>query len=120
MRNFTPTDAQRAAIERRGSAILVSAGAGSGKTRVLTQRLMARLCDPEGQVDLDRFLIITFTRAAAGELRGRIMQELAEALAEDPGNRRLRRQSEEPELLHGVRAETAEGCGDPHRRLRQV
>ena len=93
MRNFTPTDAQRAAIERRGSAILVSAGAGSGKTRVLTQRLMAQLCDPENAVDLDRFLIITFTRAAAGELRGRIMQELAEALAEDPSNRRLRRQS---------------------------
>ena len=93
MRNFTPTDAQRAAIERRGSAILVSAGAGSGKTRVLTQRLMAQLCDPENAVDLDRFLIITFTRAAAGELRGRIMQELAEALAEDPSNRHLRRQS---------------------------
>ena len=93
MRNFTPTDAQRAAIQRRGCAILVSAGAGSGKTRVLTQRLMAQLCDPEAPVDLDRFLIITFTRAAAGELRGRIMQELAEALAEDPGNRRLRRQS---------------------------
>ena len=93
MRNFTPTNAQRAAIERRGSAILVSAGAGSGKTRVLTQRLMAQLCDPENAVDLDRFLIITFTRAAAGELRGRIMQELAEALAEDPSNRRLRRQS---------------------------
>ena len=93
MRNFTPTDAQRAAIQRRGCAILVSAGAGSGKTRVLTQRLMAQLCDPEAPVDLDRFLIITFTRAAAGELRGRIMQELAEALAEDPGSRRLRRQS---------------------------
>ena len=69
MRNFTPTNAQRAAIERRGSAILVSAGAGSGKTRVLTQRLMAQLCDPENAVDLDHFLIITFTRAAAGELR---------------------------------------------------
>ena len=93
MSEFKPTSAQQAAIERQGSAILVSAGAGSGKTRVLTERLMARLTDPECPVDLDRFLIITFTRAAAGELRGRILQELAGALAADPGNRRLRRQS---------------------------
>ena len=93
MHEFHPTDAQRAAIEARGSAVLVSAGAGSGKTRVLTERLMARICDPEAPVDLDRFLIITFTRAAAGELRGRITQALAEALAADPSNRRLRRQS---------------------------
>ena len=73
--------------------MLVSAGAGSGKTRVLTQRLMSRICDETDPVDLDRFLIITFTRAAAGELKGRIMQELAERLAKDPGNRRLRRQN---------------------------
>ncbi len=93
MRNFSPTPAQDAAIRRRGSAVLVSAGAGSGKTRVLTERLMARICDEKDPVDLDRFLIITFTRAAAGELRGRIMQALAEELAADPSNRRLRRQS---------------------------
>ena len=93
MAEFAPTPAQQAAIEARGSAVLVSAGAGSGKTRVLTERLMARICDREHPVDLDRFLIITFTRAAAGELRGRIMEELAAALALDPSNRRLRRQS---------------------------
>ena len=93
MGNFTATEAQRAAIRTRGSNVLVSAGAGSGKTRVLTERLMARLSDPEQSVDLDRFLIITYTRAAAGELRGRITEALAEALAADPGNRRLRRQS---------------------------
>ena len=93
MREFHPTDAQRAAIQARGSAVLVSAGAGSGKTRVLTERLMARICDGESPVDLDRFLIITFTRAAAGELRSRITEALAEALAADPSNRRLRRQS---------------------------
>ena len=93
MPEFKATEAQRAAIESRGSAVLVSAGAGSGKTRVLTERLMRRICDPEQPVDLDRFVIITFTRAAAGELRGRIMQELAAALSRDPGNRRLRRQS---------------------------
>ena len=92
MREFKATPAQAAAIQSRGSALLVSAGAGSGKTKVLTERLMAWLCDPEETADLDSFLVITFTRAAAGELKGRIMEELA-ALAADPGNRRLRRQS---------------------------
>lgn len=93
MHEFKPTASQAAAIEARGSAVLVSAGAGSGKTKVLTERLMSRICDEREPVDLDRFLIITFTRAAAGELRGRIMQELTQRLAEEPGNRRLRRQS---------------------------
>ena len=93
MREFKATPAQAAAIRSRGSAVLVSAGAGSGKTKVLTERLMAYLCDPEEAADLDSFLVITFTRAAAGELKGRIMEELAAALAADPGNRRLRRQS---------------------------
>lgn len=92
MAEFAPTKSQQAAIDARGSAVLVSAGAGSGKTRVLTERLMAWLTGEE-PVDLDRFLVITFTRAAAGELRGRIAQAVAEALAADPSNRRLRRQS---------------------------
>ena len=93
MSEFKPTAAQYAAIHTRGSAVLVSAGAGSGKTRVLTERLMSYITDPEDPADIDSFLIITFTRAAAGELRGRIMEELALALAKDPGSRRLRRQS---------------------------
>ena len=93
MSDFKPTAAQYAAIHTRGSAVLVSAGAGSGKTRVLTERLMSYITDPENPADIDSFLIITFTRAAAGELRGRIMEELASALARDPGSRRLRRQS---------------------------
>ena len=93
MSEFRPTAAQKAAIESRGSTILVSAGAGSGKTKVLTERLMSYIKDEENPADLDSFLIITFTKAAAGELRGRIMDELAAALAEDPGNRHLRRQS---------------------------
>ena len=93
MAEFRPTPSQALAIEARGSAVLVSAGAGSGKTKVLTERLMQRLRDEEQPADLDSFLIITFTRAAAGELRGRIMEELSAALAADPGNRHLRRQS---------------------------
>ena len=86
--DFTPS--QTAAIERRGSAVLVSAGAGSGKTRVLTERLLRRI---EQGKNIDSFLVITFTRAAAAELKGRIMSRLAEAAAADPANRHLRRQS---------------------------
>lgn len=88
---FTPS--QQEAISSRGSTILVSAAAGSGKTRVLTERLMAYLTDAEHPADLDQFLIITFTRAAAGELRARILDAIADRIAEDPENRRLRRQS---------------------------
>lgn len=93
MSDFKPNASQKAAIELRGSTALVSAGAGSGKTKVLTERLMGYVLDPDRPADIDSFLIITFTRAAAGELRGRIMDELSSALAADPGNRRLRRQS---------------------------
>ena len=93
MSNFEPTASQRQAIEARGSAVLVSAGAGSGKTRVLTERLISRLTDANDPCDIDKFVIITFTRAAAAELRGRIMAAIAEALAKEPGNRHLRRQN---------------------------
>ena len=93
MAEFRPTAAQSAAITARGSTVLVSAGAGSGKTKVLTERLMGYITDEQRPADLDSFLIITFTRAAAGELRGRIMDELAARLAREPGSRRLRRQS---------------------------
>ena len=88
---FTPS--QQCAIESRGSTVLVSAAAGSGKTRVLTERLMAYLTDAEHPVDLDQFLIITYTRAAASELRARILDSISERIAADPENRRLRRQS---------------------------
>ena len=93
MAEFTATKSQQQAIDSCGSAVLVSAGAGSGKTRVLTERLMKRICDPRQGLDVDSFLIITYTRAAAAELRGRIMEELAQRMAADPENRRLRRQS---------------------------
>ncbi|MCD7861196.1 MAG: helicase-exonuclease AddAB subunit AddA [Oscillospiraceae bacterium] len=84
---FTP--AQRAAIESRGGAVLVSAAAGSGKTSVLTERLIRRV--EEGE-DIDRFLVITYTRAAAAELRERIMAALGRRAAEEPEDKRLRRQ----------------------------
>lgn len=90
---FEPTRSQSQAINTRGSTVLVSAGAGSGKTRVLTERLMAYILDESCPADIDSFLIITYTRAAAGELRGRIMEELSAALGADPSSRRLRRQN---------------------------
>ena len=87
------TPDQKAAVYTRGASLLVSAAAGSGKTRVLTERLMAYVTDEQAPGDIDSFLIITYTRAAAAELRGRIMQELSKRCAESPQNRRLRRQS---------------------------
>ena len=86
------TENQRRAIESRGGTLLVSAAAGSGKTRVLTERLLHYVTDPVSPVDIDRFLVITFTRAAAAELRGRIMGALAACAAERPGDMRIRRQ----------------------------
>ena len=70
------TSAQRAAIDDRGGALLVSAAAGSGKTAVLTERAVRLITDPEHPVDADRLLIVTFTNAAAAELRARIGQAL--------------------------------------------
>lgn len=90
MARFEPTSAQRSAIEESGRAVLVSAAAGSGKTRVLTERLLRRI---DSDADIDSFLVITFTKAAAAELKGRILDEISERLAVDPDNRRLRRQS---------------------------
>ena len=86
------THAQRAAIEDRGGALLVSAAAGSGKTAVLTERAVRLITDPEHPVDADRLLIVTFTNAAAAELRARIGQALLKRSQAEPGNGALRRQ----------------------------
>ena len=90
MSDFTPE--QQLAIDRRGSSLLVSAAAGSGKTRVLTSRLLSYVTAPVNPVDVDRFLVITYTKAAAAELRDRIMGMLSEKASENPADSRLRRQ----------------------------
>ena len=87
---FSLTSEQQAAVDNRGGGLLVSAAAGSGKTRVLVERLLARV-EGEG-LDIDRFLVITYTKAAAAELRGRIVEELSARLAERPTDAHLRRQ----------------------------
>ncbi|MGN0708036.1 MAG: UvrD-helicase domain-containing protein [Faecalibacterium sp.] len=86
------TPAQRTAIADRGGALLVSAAAGSGKTAVLTERAVQLITDPEHPVDADRLLIVTFTNAAAAELRARIGQALLRRSQQEPGNAALRRQ----------------------------
>ena len=85
---------QLAAISLRGQ-LLVAAAAGSGKTAVLVERLIQRITDPEEAVDVDRFLVVTFTKAAANEMRERIGKALDNALFQEqvPGEiERLLRQ----------------------------
>ena len=70
------TAEQQAAVENRGRSLLVSAAAGSGKTKVLVERLFSYV--ESGEANLDDFLIITYTRAAAAELRGKIAKVLGD------------------------------------------
>ncbi len=86
------TKNQKLAIDLRGQNVLVSAAAGSGKTATLTERIIRLLTDKEAPADINRMLIVTFTRAAAGELRARISKKLSDALASDPTNTHLARQ----------------------------
>lgn len=104
------TTAQRQAVEDRGGRLLVSAAAGSGKTKVLVDRLLKYLNDPVDPANLDDFLIITYTKAAASELRGKIAAKLTEAIAADPENRHLQHQMQR---LFLTKISTVHGfCGD--------
>ena len=87
------TAAQRDAIEASGRNIYVAAAAGSGKTAVLTRRIIERICSPGIHADISRMLIVTFTRAAADELRGRIGAAIEEEKLKSPDDRHLRRQA---------------------------
>ncbi len=86
------TPQQQQAVENRGGKLLVSAAAGSGKTKVLVDRLLGYLTDPIQPANLDEFLMITYTKAAAAELRGKIAAKLSERLADNPENRHLQHQ----------------------------
>ena len=88
-RTWTP--AQSAAMQYQRTSLLVSAAAGSGKTATLTQRIIDQITSDES-CTLERMLIVTFTRAAAAELRSRIAAALTEAIARDPSNRHLNHQ----------------------------
>ena len=104
------TPEQALAVTNRGGNLLVSAAAGSGKTKVLVDRLLSYLTDPTGPADLDEFLIITYTRAAAAELRMKIADKLTDRIVLDPENKRLQKQLQ---LLYLTKISTVHGfCGD--------
>ena len=86
------TDEQLSAINTRDKTLLVSAAAGSGKTATLTERIIRSLTDPENPMNIDSILVVTFTKAAAGELRAKISRALTKAVEEDPENEHLKRQ----------------------------
>lgn len=85
------TKEQEQAITYREESLLVAAAAGSGKTAVLVERICTMVTS-ENPIDIDRLLIVTFTRAAATEMRERISERIAKALEEDPENENLLRQ----------------------------
>ncbi len=86
------TTEQKQCIDARGGTVLVSAAAGSGKTSVLVQRVIGLITDPENPVDVDRLLVVTFTKAAAAEMKQRLSAALSALIAERPEDRRLGRQ----------------------------
>lgn len=82
MTNMAWTNEQQAAIDSRGQTLLLSAAAGSGKTAVLVERIIRRLLDKEYPIDITELLVVTFTKAAAAEMRDRIGTALMKALSE--------------------------------------
>lgn len=94
---------QQRVIDTRDSNILVSAAAGSGKTAVLVERIIQRIMDREKPVDIDRLLIVTFTSAAAAQMRERISRAVAKGLEENPENEHLQRQAS---LIHNAQITT--------------
>ncbi len=86
------TKEQKQVIDLRNCNILVSAAAGSGKTAVLVQRILSRIMDKDHPVSVDEFVIVTFTEAAASQMKERLQRALEKALADDPDNEHLQRQ----------------------------
>ena len=97
------TDKQLEVITTRHKNILVSAAAGSGKTSVLVERILSMITDKENPVDIDRFLIVTFTNAAAAEMRERIHARILKGLEENPADENLQKQSA---LIHNAQITT--------------
>lgn len=84
------TKEQKQAIYEKGENILVAAAAGSGKTAVLVERIIKKVIEEE--IDIDKILVVTFTNAAASEMRQRILEAIYKKIEEDPINIRLQRQ----------------------------
>lgn len=88
----TLTPDQQLAVDTRNSNILVNAAAGSGKTAVLVKRIIKMISDPKTDINADNLLVVTFTNAAAGEMRERISRALSDELKHDPKNPHLKKQ----------------------------
>ncbi len=99
----TFTAEQQRAIDLHGCNILVSAAAGSGKTAVLVERIVQMVCDERNPVDIDRLLIVTFTNAAAAEMRERIAAGISKRLTECPESEHIQKQAT---LLHNAQITT--------------
>ena len=99
----TFTKEQQQVIDTRNRNLLVSAAAGSGKTAVLVERIIQMILNKEHPVDIDRLLVVTFTNAAAAEMRERIRQAIDRELAVDPFNGHLQKQAA---LLHKAQITT--------------
>ena len=97
------TEQQWEAITARGENLLVAAAAGSGKTAVLVERIIRRITDKEQPVDVDRLLVLTFTEAAAGEMKRKIADALEAARRAAPEDRWLAKQCM---LVHSAQIST--------------
>ncbi len=97
------TSEQQKVIDYRNRNILVSAAAGSGKTAVLVERIIQRITDKEHPVDIDKLLVVTFTKAAAAEMRERIRNAIENLLEEFPEDENLRKQQT---LIHNAQITT--------------
>ncbi len=86
------TEEQKKIIDLRDSSILVSAAAGSGKTAVLVERIMSKIMDKENPKDIDEFLVVTFTKAAAAQMREKLAKKISKALEAEPDNSHLIKQ----------------------------
>ena len=86
------TNDQLKAIDGRKGTLLVSAAAGSGKTAVLVERVIRRICDSENPCGVENLLIVTFTKAAAAQMKEKIEAAISKKIAENPSDKRLRRQ----------------------------
>ena len=86
------TDEQLQAIETRKCNLLIAAAAGSGKTAVLVERIIRIITNEESPVDIDRLLVVTFTSAAAAEMRERIAAAISKALENNPNSKNLQKQ----------------------------
>ncbi len=103
MSNIDWTKEQNNVINTRDKSILVAAGAGSGKTAVLVERIIKMITDNENPIDIDKFLIVTFTRSAAAQMKEKIRDSLYELYLKNPKDENIRRQMS---LIHTANIST--------------